>query len=86
MKNGDEQIRLGIIGIGNMGSEHCRTILEGQCPEVCLAAVADPREERREWARQALPEGIRIFADGQELIGSGACEAVLIAVPHFGHR
>ena len=52
MKNGDEQIRLGIIGIGNMGSEHCRTILEGQCPEVCLAAVADPREERREWARQ----------------------------------
>ncbi len=86
MKNGDEQIRLGIIGIGNMGSEHCRTILEGQCSEVCLAAVADPREERREWARQALPEGIRIFADGQELIGSGACEAVLIAVPHFGHE
>ena len=83
----DQQyIRLGIIGIGNMGSEHCRTILDGKCPETVLAAVADPRAERREWAARNLPEGTRVFTDGLELIGSGVCEAVLIAVPHFLHE
>ena len=79
------KINLGIIGIGNMGSEHCRLILNGKCPEIRLAAVADLRPERRAWAEQALP-GTRIFADGRELIGSGCCEAVLIAAPHFQHE
>ena len=80
-----QQVRLGIIGIGNMGSEHCRLILGGKCPEVRLAAVADLRPERREWARKTLPEDTWIFPDGRELIQSGCCDAVLIAVPHFQH-
>ena len=50
------RIRLGIIGIGNMGSEHCRMILGGACPETELCAVADLRQERREWAGRNLPE------------------------------
>ena len=84
--NGNSKVRLGIIGIGNMGSEHCRLILGGKCPEISLAAVADPRPERREWAKEALPEGTRIFADGLELIRSGSCDAVLIAAPHYQHE
>ena len=84
MKN-EKQIRLGIIGIGNMGSEHCRLILGGKCPEVRLAAVADRRPERREWARETLPEDTKVYGDGRELIGSGDCDAVLIAVPHYQH-
>lgn len=44
-----EKIRLGIIGIGNMGSEHCRLILSGQTPEIALTCVADPRQDRRDW-------------------------------------
>ena len=80
-----DRIRLGVIGIGNMGSEHCRLILNGKCPEVSLVAVADLREERRAWAEKTLPDA-RVFADGRELIESGLCEAVLIAVPHFMHE
>ena len=80
-----EFIRLGIIGIGNMGSEHCRLILGGKCPEVRLAAVADLRPERLEWARNNLPEGTKVYADGTELIRGGDCDAVLIAVPHYRH-
>ena len=83
--NGKESIRLGIIGIGNMGSEHCRLILGGKCSEISLTAVADLRPERRDWARETLP-GVQVFGDGRELIGSGCCEAVLIAVPHFQHE
>ena len=80
-----EQVKLGIIGIGNMGSGHCRTILDGQVPDIRLAAVADMREGRRQWAKENLPEDVRVFADGDALIGSGVCDAVLIAVPHYDH-
>ena len=59
---GSRKIRLGIIGIGNMGTEHCRTILSGRCPETELSAVADLRAERLEWAAENLPEGIRIYS------------------------
>ena len=83
--NENEMIRLGIIGIGNMGSEHCRLILGGKCPEIHLAAVADPRPERRAWAEKTLP-GAQVFRDGQALIDSGCCEAVLIAAPHYQHE
>ena len=80
-----EKIRLGVIGIGNMGSEHCRNILAGKCPEITLAAVADLREDRRQWAAAQAPE-TEIYASGSELIRSGSCDAVLISVPHFGHE
>ena len=36
-----QKIRLGIIGIGNMGSEHCRNIAAGKCPEIEITAGAD---------------------------------------------
>ena len=83
--NCKEYIRLGVIGLGNMGSEHCRLILGGKCPEVRITAAADLRPERRAWAEKNLPEA-QVFGDGLDLIRSGACEAVLIAVPHFRHE
>ena len=86
MTGARDTIRLGVIGIGNMGSEHCRNLVAGKCTEVRLTAVADLREERRAWARQALPEGTAVFETGSELILSGLCDAVLIAVPHYGHE
>lgn len=80
-----EQIRLGIIGVGNMGSSHIGNILAGKTPEITVAAVADRREERRAWAEQTLPAGTPIFTEGSQLIAAGVCDAVLIAVPHYQH-
>lgn len=80
-----EKIRLGIIGVGNMGSGHCANILRGECPEVELTAVADRNETRREWARETLPADTEIFTEGSDLITSGKVDAVLIAVPHYQH-
>lgn len=79
------QIRLGIIGIGNMGTTHCLNIETGKLPEFVLTAVADRRESRREWARERLDEKTAIYKEGKELIESGKCDAVLIAVPHYQH-
>ena len=77
-----DRIRLGIIGIGNIGSGHVENILAGLSPEVEITAAADRRASRREWIREKLPQ-IPVFADGSELIASGACEAVILCVPHY---
>lgn len=80
-----EQVRIGIIGIGNMGTIHARNLLEGKAPELKLVAVADRREQRRDWAKEHLAEETVIFQEGEELIESGICDAVLIATPHYQH-
>ncbi len=80
-----EQVKLGIIGAGNMGSGHINNILAGKIPEVKLTAVADRRESRRAWVKEQYPEGVAIFEEGSDLIKSGLCDAVLIAVPHYQH-
>lgn len=80
-----EKVKLGIIGIGNMGSAHAESILEGKVPELELVAAADLRKERREWARQNFPESVRIFEDGDSLIEAHCCDAVLVSTPHYDH-
>ena len=77
-------VKLGIIGIGNMGTAHSKNILAGNTPEIQLVAIADRSEARRNWAEENLP-GVRVFAEGDALIESGACDSVLIAVPHYQH-
>ncbi len=79
------KVRLGIIGVGNMGSGHAANILAGKCPEIELTAVADRRESRRQWAKDTLPEGTAIFEEGSDLIQSGLCDAVHICTPHYQH-
>lgn len=79
------KVRLGIIGVGNMGSGHAANILAGKCPEIELTAVADRREARRQWAKDTLPEGTAIFKEGSDLIQSGLCDAVHICTPHYQH-
>lgn len=46
-----EKIKLGIIGIGNMGSGHASNIKDGKCPEIELLAIADSNPERLDWAK-----------------------------------
>ena len=46
----DQKVRIGIIGIGNMGSTHAKNIVEGKVPRLSLTAVADNNPDRLEWA------------------------------------
>ena len=45
------KVRLGIIGYGNIGSQHGRAIRDGKTPQVDLTAVADIDEKRLELAK-----------------------------------
>ena len=80
-----DKVRLGIIGIGNMGSSHAKNIIEGKTPDIELTAVADRKEDRRKWAKETLPESVKIFTEGTELMDSKVCDAVIVAVPHYQH-
>lgn len=80
-----EKVRLGIIGIGNMGTTHAKSLVEGKVPEMELAAVADRKESRRTWCKENLPANVAVFEEGRDLIASGTCDAVLVAVPHYQH-
>lgn len=80
-----EQLKLGIIGIGGMGSTHAKSIAKGNVSEIKLAAVADIRPERLKWAQDNLPTDVQCFYSGNALIDSGCCDAVLIATPHYLH-
>ena len=80
-----DEVRLGIIGIGGMGTNHALNIVKGLVPRMRLTAVADINDTRLKWAKENLPENVKCFSDGREMIDSGECDAVLIATPHYFH-
>lgn len=80
-----EKIKLGIIGIGNMGSAHAWNVVKGYCPEIELVAVADINPARIEWARDNLPDGVTGFNTAEEMLDSGLIDSCIVAVPHYDH-
>lgn len=82
-----EKVRLGIIGVGNMGMPVSNLItFEGECPELELTAICDISQERRQWATNTFKDkDVKVFADAEEMMTSGLIDAVYIAVPHYDH-
>ncbi|MBR5751110.1 MAG: TIM barrel protein [Clostridia bacterium] len=79
-----DKVRIGIIGVGNMGTGHAKNIFAGKVPDMVLGAVADIKEERRAWAKENLP-GVEVFDDATKMMESGLIDAVIVAVPHYDH-
>ena len=75
-----QELRLGIIGLGNMGQFHANAIAAGKITRCRLAAVCDP--DGRQLVRHLPARG---FLSSSELINSGEVDAVLIATPHYSH-
>ncbi len=84
----EKQVRLGIIGLGNMGSGHTDNILAGKCPEIRITAVADIDPARIAAYQEKFGEklgDVPAFASGAEMEDSGLVDAVIIATPHYFH-
>ena len=89
-----KKVKLGIIGIGNMGSTHMKNILAGKCPEIDVTAVADIDPARIEAAKgfyndavaknPELPE-VAYFDDAIKMMESGTVDSVIVAIPHYDH-
>jgi len=74
------KVRLGIVGLGNMGYTHVQQILAGKISRLELTAVADidPSKLTR------VPQ-VKGFATADEMMASGLIDAILIATPHYDH-
>ncbi|MFI3141286.1 MAG: Gfo/Idh/MocA family oxidoreductase [Clostridia bacterium] len=78
------KIKLGIIGIGNIGKTHVKNVVEGRCPEVDLVAVADWDPKVLQWCTETCPDA-KQFSDAKEMIDSGVCDSIIVSVPHYDH-
>ena len=59
------KVKIGIIGIGNMGTTHAKNILEGKGPALELAAVICRGKFRQTWCREHMPSSVQIFEVGK---------------------
>jgi predicted dehydrogenase len=75
-------LRLGIIGMGNIGRHHATYLLEGKVARCQLVAVCSTSPQK---LTAYAERGLRVWGDGLELIRSGTVDAVLIATPHYQH-
>lgn len=73
-------VRLGLIGLGNIGQHHAAYLQAGKVPRSELVAVSDAVPAKLERYQH-----LKTFTDPEALITSGMVDAVVIATPHFQH-
>jgi UDP-N-acetylglucosamine 3-dehydrogenase len=77
----DGTLRVGVVGVGVMGSNHARVLAE--MPGVKLVGIADPDTKRCDQVAEKL--GCAVFKDAEALLSHGV-DAVSIAAPTHLHR
>lgn len=80
-----DKVRFGIVGIGNMGSGHAKTLTSGAVKDAVLTAVCDINPARLDWAKETLGDDVARFDDAEKLYHSGLVDCVIIATPHYFH-
>ena len=74
------KVRLGIIGMGNIGQHHYAYLSAGKVSRAELVAVSDAIPGKLDRYKP-----LKTFSDGEELIRSGLVDAVIISTPHYQH-
>ncbi len=72
-------VRLGIIGLGNIGRYHADYLSKGKVGRAQLTAVCDA------FAPLDSYKPLKTFNDPEALFQSGEVDAVIIATPHYQH-
>jgi len=70
-------VRVGVIGVGMIGQDHIRRLMQVLAGGA-VVAVTDVDSARAESVAAGLP-GVRVHPTGQDLIGDGDVDAVLVA-------
>ena len=77
-----DNVRIGIIGMGNMGQFHAKDMIEGKVARGKLAAVGSTSPSK---LAEFEKKGIKVYGSGEEMITSGNIDALLIATPRYQH-
>lgn len=80
-----EVVKIGIIGVGNMGRKHALNIKEGKVLGARLTAICDWDPEQLQWARDNIGADVQLFSSAEEMFDACVIDAVLIATPHYDH-
>jgi predicted dehydrogenase len=76
-----KKVRIGIVGMGNMGKFHAQYITSGKVPRAELTAVSDSFPANLE----AWKGKVATFETSEAMIRSGQVDAIIIATPHYLH-
>lgn len=76
-----EKVKLGIVGLGNMGTVHVRHVRE--LPNTDLVAICDKNERKLQAAAAASP--VARFRDYRQMLDTAVLDGVIIATPHYDH-
>ncbi len=79
------QMRIGIIGLGNMGSSHAKVLDRKEISGAVLTAISDFQPQRLQWAKENLSAEVKRYENPEALMSSGEIDGVLIAAPHYDH-
>jgi len=74
------KVRLGLIGLGNIGQHHANYLSAGTVNRAELVAVCDAVASKLEKHKP-----LKTFSDPGELMKSKLVDAVIIATPHYQH-
>lgn len=76
-----EKVRVGVVGLGVMGSYHANQLMNGDVKRAELTAVCDIDTKKMEPYKKKA----KCFAKSEDLLRSGLVDAVIIATPHYFH-
>jgi len=79
------KVRVGIIGVGNMGSVHARDFAAGNIPGAELKAICDINPERLDWAKKTFGEKVSLYDNSDAFFATADIDAVVVATPHYDH-
>ena len=79
-----QTVRMGIIGVGGIGSAHLNCIGSKKIKGMTLAAACDIDPARLDYCKSVFPD-VPVYEDYLEMLGSGLVDAVIVAVPHRLH-
>lgn len=75
-------VRIGIIGMGNIGKFHADYLLADKVKRGKLVAVCSTSPQKLESFKE---KGVKIWGDAAQLIRSKEVDAVIVATPHYQH-
>lgn len=80
-----EIVRIGIVGIGSMGSSHLTHLMAGKVQNAKVTAVCDINLKRLEWVKENFSKEVERFETIEALINAQVADALIIATPHYDH-
>ncbi|MCH4058021.1 MAG: Gfo/Idh/MocA family oxidoreductase [Lactobacillaceae bacterium] len=80
-----KELKIAIIGVGNIGNLHAGYLSAGKIKGARLVALCDTDINKLKLAKEKYGEEYRYFDNDDAVLNDRMIDAVIIATPHFAH-